>query len=254
MPIRFVLVAPRHPGNIGATARAMCTMGFEELWLVAPESFPHPEATALAAGALPVLERARVVPTLREAVADCGLVLATSARARGEYYWPACPPREAAPRLLAAGEEGVAALVFGPERTGLTNEDLALCSGLVRIPSDPAYESLNLAQAVQVLAYELRCARGQPAPLPPRPVALATVAELTKLTAHLGEVGAHLRHVDRRVCDVAELTTGAAHEHGPNTLVVVLRDGARPFGRFVVGMGVDGQQAEVVVRRHERRR
>ena len=172
-------------------------MGFEELWLVAPESFPHPEATALAAGALPVLERARVVPTLREAVADCGLVLATSARARGEYYWPACPPREAAPRLLAAGEEGVAALVFGPERTGLTNEDLALCSGLVRIPSDPAYESLNLAQAVQVLAYELRCARGQPAPLPPRPVALATVAELTKLTAHLGEVLTQVDFTDR---------------------------------------------------------
>ena len=197
MPIRFVLVAPRHPGNIGATARAMCTMGFHELWLVAPESFPHPEATALAAGASAVLASARVVPTLAAAVADCGLVYATSARARGEYYWPASTPREAAPRLVAAGVEGAAALVFGPERTGLTNEDLAHCSGVVRIPSDPAYESLNLAQAVQVLAYELRCAGEAPAPAPPRAVALASVAELEKLTAHLREVLTEVEFTDR---------------------------------------------------------
>lgn len=197
MPIRFVLVAPRHPGNIGATARAMCTMGFEELWLVAPESFPHPEATALAAGAERVLTGARVVATLKEAVADCGLVYGTTARPRGAYYWPAATPREAAPRLLAAAAAGPVALVFGPERTGLTNEDLASCSGLVRIPSDPAYESLNLAQAVQVLAYELRCAGEAPAPGTPRPVALAPVEELEKLNSHLGAVLEEVDFTDR---------------------------------------------------------
>ena len=197
MPIRFVLVATHHPGNIGAAARAMSTMGFAELWLVAPESFPHPEATAFAAGAEQVLENARVAATLAEAVAGCGLVYASSARPRTAYYWPTLTPREAAPRVLAAAEDGTAALVFGTERTGLTNEDLALCGGVVRIPSDPGYEALNLAQAVQVIAYELYCARDVPFVRPRRVVPLAPTEELERLRAHADEVLTEVDFTDR---------------------------------------------------------
>ena len=195
--IRFVLVATSHPGNIGAAARAMKTMGQSDLWLVAPERFPHAEATAMAAGADDLLARATVVPTLREAVADCGLVLGTTARIRTQYYWPVLTPREAAPRLLAAAATGQAALVFGPERTGLTNEDCESCHALVNIPANPAYESLNLAQAVQILAYELRCATGAPTPVVPRPVPLATNQELALLYAHIDAVLEEIDFMDR---------------------------------------------------------
>ncbi len=197
MPIRFVLVETRHPGNIGAAARALHTMGFDELWLVSPAAFPHAEATARASGADGLLLRARVVGSLREAVADCGLVYATSARPRTAYYWPELTPREAAPRVLAAAADGTAAVVFGTERTGLSNEDLELCGGLVRIPANPAFESLNLAQAVQVLAYELRCAAGVPPAPPAREVPLAPAAELERLNAHLAEVLVEVGFTDR---------------------------------------------------------
>lgn len=213
MPIRFVLVATRHPGNIGAAARAMKTMGLTELALVAPEAFPHAEATARASGADDLLAGARVVPTLAEAVADCGLVFATSARTRAAYYWPGYTPREAAPRLLAAAATGAAAVVFGTERTGLTNEELELCGAVIQIPADPAFESLNLAQAVQVIAYELRCARELPPARPQRPVPLAPSAELARLRAHLDEVLREVDFTDR---------TGGAH---------LSRRIARIFGR-----------------------
>jgi TrmH family RNA methyltransferase len=216
VPIRFVLVATRHPGNVGAAARAMKTMGFGNLVLVNPLAFPHAEATARAAGADDLLERARVVGTLAEAVADCGLVLATTARARSQYYWPELTPREAVPRILAAAAGGEAALLFGPERTGLTNEELERCHALVRIPADPAFESLNLAQAVQILAYEIRCGAGTGIARAPRDPPLAPAAELGRLYAHLGEVlhevdftdrngGPHLLRRLIRVFDRAEL-------------------------------------------------
>jgi tRNA (cytidine32/uridine32-2'-O)-methyltransferase len=198
VPIRFILVATRHPGNIGAAARAMKTMGQGELWLVAPAAFPHAAATALASGADDLLTRARVVASLAAAVADCGLVLGTSARLRTQYYWPALTPREAAPRLQAAGAAGEAAIVFGPERTGLSNEHFDLCHGLVNIPANPQYESLNLAQAVQILAYELRLATRPAAPRPRRTAPLAPVAELERLRAHAGEVLAQIDFRDRR--------------------------------------------------------
>jgi tRNA (cytidine32/uridine32-2'-O)-methyltransferase len=197
--IRIVLVAPRHPGNVGAAARAMKTMGLTELALVAPAAFPHAEATARASGADDVLATARVVATLPEALADCGLVYGASARGRTQYHWPSYTPREAAPRLLAAAAGGTAALVFGTERTGLSNEELALCHALVRIPSDPQFESLNLAHAVQVLAYELRCAAdaaGAPTAARERP--LAPVAELERLYAHLQQVLEEVDFTDRR--------------------------------------------------------
>lgn len=224
MSIRFILVATRHPGNIGASARALKTMGQGELWLVAPAAFPNAEATALASGADDLLARARVVPTLAEAVADCGLVLGSSARLRTQYYWPVVTPREAAPRLLAAGAAGAAAIVFGTERTGLSNADFDLCHGLVHIPSNPAYESLNLAQAVQILAYELRCATGAEAPRPRRAAPLATVEELERLRTHAGEVLAEIDFTDRR---------GGPH---------LLRRLARIFGRA----GLDQHEVNIL--------
>jgi len=195
--IRFILVAPRHPGNIGAAARAMKTMGADDLWLVAPAHFPHAEATALASGADDLLGRARVVATLAEAVADCNFVVGTSARLRTEYYWPGLTPREAAPRLLAAAEEGTAAVVFGTERTGLTNAEFERCNALIHIPANPAYESLNLSQAVQIVAYELRCAAQPDVPRPRRLVPLAPAAELDRLSAHLDQVLTAVGFTDR---------------------------------------------------------
>jgi tRNA (cytidine32/uridine32-2'-O)-methyltransferase len=153
--IRFVLVRTSHPGNIGAAARAIRTMGFTRLVLVAPHEYPHPETTALAVGATDVLDNIVVVPTLIEAIADCTLALGCTARRRGVAL-PEFLPREAARRVHAAAGEGEIAIVFGNERTGLENDELKLCHAAVHIPSDPEFSSLNLAQAVQVLAYELR--------------------------------------------------------------------------------------------------
>lgn len=169
--IRFVLVGTQHPGNIGSAARAIRTMGFSRLVLVAPERFPHPEATALAAGAAGVLETATVTATLAEAVADCRLVLGCTARSRRIALEELHPRQGAARALAAARAGGEVAVVFGRERTGLENEELQLCHAAVHIPSDPDYGSLNLAAAVQVLAYELRNeAMGQaiPGQIPPR--------------------------------------------------------------------------------------
>ncbi len=154
--LRFVLTRPSHPGNIGAAARALRTMGFERLALVAPARFPDPEATALAAGADAVLAAATLHPTLPDALADCTLALGLSARRRGVSL-PELDPRTAAAEALAAARRGEqVALVFGNERTGLENDELARCHAMVRIPSVDDFSSLNLAQAVQVMAYELR--------------------------------------------------------------------------------------------------
>lgn len=130
-------------------------MGFKRLVLVAPQKFPHADATAMAAGADDVLDGIVVVPDLLSAIGDCRLVLGATARARGVRL-PEQPPRTAAAQALAQSTAGEVAIVFGNERTGLENEELNLCHGAVHIPSDPAFSSLNLAQAVQLLAYELR--------------------------------------------------------------------------------------------------
>lgn len=132
-------------------------MGFTRLVLVAPFDYPHREATALAAGATDVLENIVVVPSLVEAIADCTLVLGCTARRRGVAL-PELTPRDAASRVCAADAGSEIAVVFGNERTGLENDELKLCHAAVHIPSDPGFSSLNLAQAVQVLAYELRLA------------------------------------------------------------------------------------------------
>ena len=156
--IRIVLVGTQHPGNIGSAARAMKTMGLSRLALVAPERYPDREADALAAGARDVLEAATLHATLAEAIADCRLVLGCTARSR-RVPLPEQVPRDAAGTALSEAAAGTeVALVFGRERTGLENEELQLCHGAVHIPSNPEYGSLNLAAAVQVLAYELRMA------------------------------------------------------------------------------------------------
>lgn len=155
--LRIVLVGTQHPGNIGSAARAMKTMGLSKLVLVAPEKAPDRDTHAMAAGADDLVEAAPVFASLAEAVADCRWVLGATARSRRIQLEP-LHPHEAALRAVQATASGPVALVFGRERTGLENEELQLCHAAVHIPSDPAFSSLNLAAAVQVLSYELRCA------------------------------------------------------------------------------------------------
>ena len=153
--LRVVLVAPTHPGNIGAVARAMANMGVAQLTLVRPRDFPHPTATARAAGAQCILEQARRTDSLAEAVADCALVLGSSARPRS-IHWPTLSPPAAMRRAAATAAQSPVALVFGCESRGLSNRELEYCHYLVRIDVDANYPSLNLAAAAMVLLYELR--------------------------------------------------------------------------------------------------
>ncbi|MHB1281226.1 MAG: RNA methyltransferase [Acidithiobacillus sp.] len=155
--LRVVLVEPSHPGNIGAAARAMKVMGLRQLVLVKPRFFPDPEATALASGAEDILASAQVCADLDTALQGCRKVYGTSARDR-RIHWPVSTAREAAGEILADLGNGDCALLFGRERTGLTNAELDRCQVLVHIPTAEEYHSLNLGQAVQVLAYELHLA------------------------------------------------------------------------------------------------
>ncbi len=152
-----VLVDTSHPGNIGAAARAMKTMGLTDLRLVRPTRFPCAEASARASGADDLLFTARVFKTLDEAVHDCVSVVATSARSR-TLAWPELTPRAAAQQLLTDAHQAAAAIVFGPERSGLSNAELERCGAMLRIPTNEAFSSLNLAAAVQIICYELRLA------------------------------------------------------------------------------------------------
>jgi tRNA/rRNA methyltransferase len=155
--IVVVLSRPSHPGNIGAAARAMKTMGFSRLALVKPRHFPDPDATAMAASADDVLAAAVAHETLEAALADCVLAIGFSARARELSHAPQTP-REAAPAILEAAADANVALVFGNETSGLSNDELARCQRFVSIPANPRYASLNLAAAVQVACYEIATA------------------------------------------------------------------------------------------------
>lgn len=155
--IRVVLVNTSHTGNIGSAARAMKTMGLSQLVLVDPVSAPDGHSSALAAGAGDVLANAKTVETLAEAVADCGLVIGTSARSR-TLSWPMLEPRGCGEKLVSESCKYPVALVFGRENNGLSNEELQLCHFHVCIPANPEYSSLNLAAAVQTLCYEIRMA------------------------------------------------------------------------------------------------
>ncbi len=153
--IRIVLVRTYHPGNIGSSIRAMKTMGLEQLVLVEPREFPSAEANKMASSAEDLLDDAVVVGTLLEAVHDCAMVVACTARPR-TFDLPALEPEQAANQLFNAAKNGPVALVFGPERMGLHNDDIQLAHYRVSIPANPDYSSLNLASAVQILCYELR--------------------------------------------------------------------------------------------------
>jgi TrmH family RNA methyltransferase len=182
--VRVVLVRTSHPGNIGAAARAMKTMGLGDLRLVNPKHFPDPQAEAMASGAADVLERARVCGTLDQALAGAALAAGASARLR-ELRAETLDPRQAAARLAAVAGRQPVALVFGTEQAGLTAEEAGRCQLLVRIPANPEYPSLNLAAAVQLLAYELRVAvLGVPG-LPGPEFPLATLDELERFYQHL---------------------------------------------------------------------
>lgn len=153
--IRIVLVNPSHPGNIGAAARAMKNMGLSQMVLVEPQEFPDPRAIWRAAGAKDLVDAAIVVDNLEAAIADCQLVVGTSARER-KIPWPLVDPKTCAEKIAAEPADAKVALLFGREDSGLTNDELRRCNLHVNIPTSENYRSLNLSMAVQILCYELR--------------------------------------------------------------------------------------------------
>jgi TrmH family RNA methyltransferase len=200
--IRVVLVNTSHPGNIGGAARAMKNMGLSRLVLVQPRDFPSVEAVARAAGAVDILDNARIVNSLEEALDGCGLVLGTSARNR-HIPWPLLDPRECAAACLEQIEQaGEVALVFGREDSGLSNDELQRCHFHVHIPSDPEFSSLNLATAVQVLTYEVRmawlAAQGQPTKM----AKLETHAEQSSLPVTADELERFYAHMESTLVQI----------------------------------------------------
>jgi len=183
--IRIVLCRPSHPGNIGAAARAMKTMGLAQLYLVNPKKFPHPDAEAMASGAVDLLGSAKVCASLEEALSGCVLAIGSSTRQR-DLQATLLTPAEAAAQALAEAQHGNVALVFGNETFGLSKEELACCQALLTIPANPEYSSLNLGAAVQVMAYELRrTALGETFTQPV--LDAADLAEVERFYAHLEE-------------------------------------------------------------------
>jgi len=194
--IHTVLVQPTHPGNIGGAARALKNMGLGQLRLVAPADYRGAEATARAADAADVLARAVACATLDAAIGDCHFVVGTSARSR-RIEWPMVDPREGAAKLIEQAQRGPVALVFGQERSGLTNAELDRCHLVMYIPSSADYPALNLACAVQVVAYEIyRCvAEGPPAAVPASgpPV---TDSDMEYFYSHLEDVLTEIKFYD----------------------------------------------------------
>lgn len=199
MSIRIVLVGTTHPGNIGAVARAMKNMGLRELYLVNPRTFPHEDATARASGATDILENATIVSSLELAITQCVYVVGASARSR-TIEVPAAGARECARQLLLENEDGDVAAVFGPENSGLNNNDLDLCHTLLSIPTDPDFSSLNLAMAVQIITYELRVASmaagARTAESAAPTAAKATAEEMELFFEHLKRVLTDVRFLD----------------------------------------------------------
>jgi TrmH family RNA methyltransferase len=206
--VRIVLVEPTHPGNIGATARAMKNMSLQRLVLVNPLRFPHAEATARAAGADDILYRARIVDGFDDALDGCRIIVGASARRRG-LSAPELDPRECAVQVARYSASSEVALVFGRESSGLTNDETDRCNLLVHIPTNPEHGSLNLAAAVLVIAYELRMhgltVTRENAPADEH--APAPAEEMARFYAHLEQVlletgflnPANPRHLMRRL-------------------------------------------------------
>lgn len=196
--IRFVLVEPSHPGNIGAVARAMKNMALSDLVLVRPRDFPHAEATARASGADDVLAKARAVDSLAEGLDGCGFVLATTSRHRDHNY-RVMEVRAAAQRAVEESARGTVAVMFGAERMGLTNADIDVAHVLIRIPGNPEYMSLNVAMAAQIVAYEIfQAAAGNGVRSGPEPaVPFATPEQMARLYEHLAQVMEEVGFRDR---------------------------------------------------------
>lgn len=155
--IRIILINTFHPGNIGSAARAMKTMGLSDLWLVSPQRFPAPEADSMAAGALDILQSATVVETFDEAIANCSMVVGTSARSRTHSFSrPMLEAEECAEKLVQESDQKTVAIVFGQETMGLTNAELEKCHFHTCIDANPQYPVLNVASAIQILCYEVR--------------------------------------------------------------------------------------------------
>jgi tRNA/rRNA methyltransferase len=188
--VRVILCETSHPGNIGAAARAMKTMGLASLHLVSPQRFPDPEARWRATSAIDVLDEARVHESLDEALSGVAFAVACSARSR-DVAVPAVNAREAASRLVEAARVQPVALVFGNEQYGLTTEHVNKCKLIATIPTNPAFSSLNLAAAVQVFAYELRMSAETGASLE-RPRELATYEEVEGFYGHLEQAMAEV--------------------------------------------------------------
>lgn len=217
--IRIVLCRPSHPGNIGAAARAMKTMGLSDLHLVLPKQFPDPEADTRATGAVDVLEQAKIHTSLQEALAGTVFAIALSARRRD--LGPAVgEPRAMIAELLAQAEQGEVALVFGNETKGMTNEEVLQCQAAVTIPTNPDFSSLNLGSAVQVLCYEARMAAFHGAP----PVADTRVTPFTSQPATHDEVEGLYSHLESVMTQ-----TGFYNPASPGRLMAKLR---RLFGRI----------------------
>jgi len=185
--IRIVLIETSHPGNIGAAARAMKTMGLKHLYLVDPKLFPHQKANEMASSAVDVLENAVVVKNLAAAIADCHLVVGTSTRAR-TIPWPMLSPRLLAEKIREESGVMQTAILFGREQSGLTNEELHRCHFHVQIPTHADYSSLNIAAAVQVIAYELHLASLLESQTVEWDYPLATAKELDGFYTHLEKV------------------------------------------------------------------
>lgn len=193
--IRVVLCQTSHPGNIGAAARAMKTMGLSDLVLVRPKKFPHAEAEAMASGATDILAAARVCDTLEQALTGCALVIGLSARRR-ELTHEQVTAREAAGRAVGIAASQTVALVFGTEMSGLSNAELIQCQLLAMVPANPDYSSLNLAAAVQILAYELRQAAVVPTPSEAPAFPLAQHDDVEGFLQHLEQTLIHIGFLD----------------------------------------------------------
>ena len=183
------MVGTTHPGNIGAAARAMNNMCFTQLVLVEPKCPIGEIAYARASGANSILDNRTVVPDLKTAIADCELVIGSTARLRS-LQWPQLQPREMVPQIATLGEQATTALVFGREHSGLTNEEIQCCNYVVSIPTNPDFSSLNVASAVQVLCYEIFSSLAEIAPLPvtDEKEQVATSADLEGYLEHLQQV------------------------------------------------------------------
>jgi tRNA/rRNA methyltransferase len=207
----FVLVSPKASGNVGATARALKNMGFADLRLIAPREYDPSAAAAMAVHAADVLERARIYPDLMTALDDRSLTVGTTCRG-GPYRSETRTLREVAPELIAESDRNRMAIIFGPEDFGLSNLEIAQCQRLITIPTAPEYPSLNLAQAVMVVAYELMLAAG---------------AERAPIASEEYAPAAAVEEMHRRMAD-ALIAIGFLPEDNPDHLMLTLR---AMFGR-----------------------